>query len=327
MSTSQERISPALWTPPRCAGAKLASPRSARRLETASGAGDATPTDGSETAADLRPAATCFRGATRKACRGSVRASKGWSPATISRILDNEKYAGRWVWNKTGTRRDPRTGRRRRTEAESKRSSSRTTHSGSRPAAAGERSQTAQGNAPHVAWRRQARISKEQGSRQKHVPGPLAGEHGLRLAVDLPASLKLKEAELAAEQRRLAELRRLHRRRTRQRSARGGTGRDASAASTRSTDEVDALRRSREHRVHRHRSSWIKERGGKLQDVLEQHTARNLPRRSGTFSAQSGWSSSRPTSGGPFYRAVTSIDALALTETPPAGAEGGSNSL
>jgi site-specific DNA recombinase len=44
---------------------------------------------------------------------GSIRASKGWSPATISRILDNEKYAGRWIWNKTGTRRDPRTGRRR----------------------------------------------------------------------------------------------------------------------------------------------------------------------------------------------------------------------
>jgi len=28
--------------------------------------------------------------------------------------LDNEKYTGRWVWNKTESRRDPRTGRRRR---------------------------------------------------------------------------------------------------------------------------------------------------------------------------------------------------------------------
>lgn len=44
---------------------------------------------------------------------GRIRSSKGWSPATVSRILDNEKYAGRWIWNKTGTRRDPRTGRRR----------------------------------------------------------------------------------------------------------------------------------------------------------------------------------------------------------------------
>jgi DNA invertase Pin-like site-specific DNA recombinase len=47
---------------------------------------------------------------------GSIRASKGWSPATISRILDNEKYAGRWIWNRTESRRDPRTGRRRRFE-------------------------------------------------------------------------------------------------------------------------------------------------------------------------------------------------------------------
>jgi hypothetical protein len=43
-----------------------------------------------------------------------MRAAKGWSPATVSRILDNEKYVGRWVWNKTESRRDPRTGRRRR---------------------------------------------------------------------------------------------------------------------------------------------------------------------------------------------------------------------
>ena len=34
-----------------------------------------------------------------------------------------------------------------------------------------------------------------------------------------------------------------------------------------------------------------------------------------------------PVIGRPFCRALTSIDALALTEAPPAGAEGGSNSL
>jgi site-specific DNA recombinase len=45
---------------------------------------------------------------------GSIRSAKGWSPATVSRILDNEKYAGRWIWNRTESRRDPRTGRRRR---------------------------------------------------------------------------------------------------------------------------------------------------------------------------------------------------------------------
>lgn len=38
-------------------------------------------------------------------------AAKGWSPATIHRILRNEKYVARWTWNRTQTRRDPRTGR------------------------------------------------------------------------------------------------------------------------------------------------------------------------------------------------------------------------
>jgi site-specific DNA recombinase len=44
---------------------------------------------------------------------GRFRSSKGWSPATVSRMLDNEKYIGRWVWNKIERRRDPRTGQRR----------------------------------------------------------------------------------------------------------------------------------------------------------------------------------------------------------------------
>ncbi len=44
---------------------------------------------------------------------GRFRSSKGWSPATISRMLRNEKYTGKWIWNRTETRRDPKTGRRR----------------------------------------------------------------------------------------------------------------------------------------------------------------------------------------------------------------------
>ena len=35
------------------------------------------------------------------------------SPATVSRMLDNEKYVGHWIWNKAATRRGPRTGKRR----------------------------------------------------------------------------------------------------------------------------------------------------------------------------------------------------------------------
>jgi len=45
---------------------------------------------------------------------GRRRKQKGWSTSTVSRILKNEKYIGRWMWNRTETRRDPRTGRRRR---------------------------------------------------------------------------------------------------------------------------------------------------------------------------------------------------------------------
>ena len=37
----------------------------------------------------------------------------GWSPSTVHRILRNSKYIGIWTWNRTGTLRDPRTGRRR----------------------------------------------------------------------------------------------------------------------------------------------------------------------------------------------------------------------
>lgn len=46
--------------------------------------------------------------------RGRRRIRHGWSPATVSRILKNEKYVGRWTWNRTEVRRDPRTGRKRK---------------------------------------------------------------------------------------------------------------------------------------------------------------------------------------------------------------------
>lgn len=44
---------------------------------------------------------------------GRYRSSGGWSFGTISRMLDNTKYIGHWVWNKTGNRRDLVTGRRK----------------------------------------------------------------------------------------------------------------------------------------------------------------------------------------------------------------------
>ncbi|MEO6027099.1 MAG: recombinase family protein, partial [Candidatus Binatia bacterium] len=50
----------------------------------------------------------------REHVRGRRKTAGGWSPSTVSRILKNEKYVGRWTWNRTETRRDPRTGRKRR---------------------------------------------------------------------------------------------------------------------------------------------------------------------------------------------------------------------
>ena len=49
----------------------------------------------------------------REAVPGRYRSSKGWSTGSVTRILDQEKYIGHWVWNKKGKRRDPRTGKRR----------------------------------------------------------------------------------------------------------------------------------------------------------------------------------------------------------------------
>ena len=46
--------------------------------------------------------------------RGRRRMRHGWSASTVSRILKNEKYIGRWTWNRTETRRDPKTGRKRK---------------------------------------------------------------------------------------------------------------------------------------------------------------------------------------------------------------------
>ncbi len=45
---------------------------------------------------------------------GRFKSQKGWSPSTITRILKNTKYTGKWIWNKMESRKDPQTGRLRR---------------------------------------------------------------------------------------------------------------------------------------------------------------------------------------------------------------------
>ena len=63
--------------------------------------------------ADGRPLTRIVKRLNEEGILGQFRSTQRWSPATVTRILRNEKYAGRWIWNRTETRRDPRTGRRR----------------------------------------------------------------------------------------------------------------------------------------------------------------------------------------------------------------------
>ncbi len=63
--------------------------------------------------ADTTSKAAIVRKLNEEGVSGRFRSSKGWSAGTLNRILKNQKYMGKWVWNKTETRRDPRTGRRR----------------------------------------------------------------------------------------------------------------------------------------------------------------------------------------------------------------------
>jgi site-specific DNA recombinase len=331
---------------------------------------------------------------------GSIRSSKGWSPATISRILDNEKYAGRWIWNRTETRRDPRTGRRRRVE---KPESEWVIHEdeGLRiiPKPLWETVRKRR-NEMHRTWpggNGKRGFSKGQGSRQTHFPthllagsmvcgccgatiaqvsgksggyyGCLAATKGAREnktlvrrtlaekvilqaiqeqisdpehiayvlgrieeeiakeSADLTDILKLKEAELTAEQRRMANFVDF---------IGEGRGSQALAKALVETerrveslsDEVDSLRRSHEKIFRPPPVEWIRERLSDIQSVLEQRTARSaqmLRNLLGPIRLEL----QTPDIGRPFYRAITTLDALALIETPSdqSGAEGGSNSL
>jgi hypothetical protein len=146
-----------------------------------------------------------------------------------------------------------------------------------------------------------------------------------QLRSDLPDTLKLKEAELSAEQRRMANFVDF---------IGEGRGSQALAKALVETErrveslitEVDGLRRSREKVFRTPPVEWIKDRLNNLQEVLEQRTAKSAQALR-SIVGPIRMELVTPDIGRPFYRAVTTLDALALTETPPAGAEGGSNSL
>ena len=135
------------------------------------------------------------------------------------------------------------------------------------------------------------------------------------------------QAEGGRAERRAAparQLRRLHRRRQ------PGSGK-ALVETERRVDQlaeaVDALRRGREKVFRPPLIEWIKDRLNNIQQVLEQRTGRSAQVLRGLLGPIS-LELVAPDRGRPVYRAIATVDALALIEEPPpAGAEGGSNSL
>jgi hypothetical protein len=168
---------------------------------------------------------------------------------------------------------------------------------------------------------------KERISEPEHVAYVLqrVEEEIAKLRSDLPDTLKMKEAELSAEQRRMANFVDF---------IGEGRGSQALAKALVETErrvesltaEVHGLRRSREKVFRTPPVEWIKDRLASLQEILEHRTAKSaqaLRNILGPIRMEL----VTPDIGRPFYRAVTTLDALALTESPPGGAEGGSNSL
>ena len=331
---------------------------------------------------------------------GRFKSAKGWSPATISRILDSEKYVGHWIWNRTESRRDPRTGKRRRFEKPE--SEWITREDEDLRIVPPELWETVRERRRKVkrSWpggKGKRGFSAEQGSRQAHFPthllsgtmkcgacgaaiaqvsGKAGGYYGClgatkgacdnkmlvkrklaeqvivaairerindpeqiryvlerveeevrKLRSDMPATIRLKEAELSAEERRLANFLDFIG------EGRGSQALGQALAETERKvealrEEVYGLRVSREKVFRAPPVEWIRDRVSKLQEVLEARTARSallLRELLGPVTLEA----VAVDVGRPYYRAVTSIDALALIETPPADGpgEGGSNSL
>ncbi|MBI4168655.1 MAG: recombinase family protein [Acidobacteria bacterium] len=335
-----------------------------------------------------------------EAIPGRVRSSKGWSPATVSRLLDNEKYVGRWRWNKTESRRDPRTGRRRRfTKPESEWVVHEDDSLRVVPQDLWEkvraRWRDVQRSWPGGKGRRG--FSEVQGGREKHFPthllsgtmacgkcgaaiaevsGKGGGYYGClgaakgacdnkmlvrrklaeakilkaveeelsepehiryvlerveeevrKLYSHIPETIRVKETELAADERRLANFVDF---------IGEGRGSHVLAKALVETDrrvealreELDGLRRSSEKVFQAPPLEWIEERLTQLKDLLERRTEQSalILRR---FLGQIRLEPTRGDIGRPYYLARTTLDSLVLMEpfTEPYSSEGGSNSL
>ena len=319
---------------------------------------------------------------------GCFRSGKGWFPATLSRIMRNENYVGRWIWSRRETRRDPKTGRRkqfpkpesewiiREDEAlrivpqalwvrvqERHQETTRTWPGGKAKGGAG---------LPRGGWIKHypdyllsgamacgvcggtiAQVSGKGGgyygclaaSRgacdnrllvrriltervvMAAVRNHLASAENLRYVLrrveeevakiyaDVPGTILLKETELKSEERKLANFIEF---------IGEGRGTRALAAALEATErrvevlrcEVEGLSRSREAVFRAPPLEWIRERAAKLQDVLERQTGRSaliLRRLLGPIRLEP----TRPDIGHPYYRALTSLQALALIDESP----------
>ena len=335
-----------------------------------------------------------------EAVPGRRRASKGWSPATVSRLLENEKYVGRWVWNKQEARRDPQTGRRRqfpkpesewiRHEDESLRIVPQDLWEAVRV-----RHQQVRHTWPGGKGRRG--FSADQGGRERHFPthllsgamvcgtcgatmaqvsGKAGGYYGCiaatkgacdntllvrrtlvekiilaalqarlaaaeaidytlrrveeeigKLSAHIPETLRLKETELNAEERRLANFVDFI-----------GEGRGSRTLAQALLDterkvhalkeELEGLRRSRNKIFQAPPREWVEERLTQLKDVLERN-----PDRAGLvlrkFLGSLRLDPTRGDIGRPYYTARTSLNTLALLDplTEDEVRDSGSNSL
>ncbi len=322
-----------------------------------------------------------------------------WSPSTIHRMLTSEKYIGRWIWNRTGTRRDPRTGTRRKYE---KPESEWIVHEDEALRIVPKdlwKAVQARKEATRNTWpggKNKRGFSGQQNSKERHYPthlfsgalvcgsceggitqvsGKNGGYYGClraskgacenkllvprkrveeriiealaeriqdtehlsyvlhqveqeieRLRSTLPETMKLKEAELASEQRKLENF-----------IEAIGEGRDSKALAKALADTehrveslqeaVEGLQASRERVFKAPPADWVKERVSKLQEVLEERTEKSallLREILGPIRLELVTEADKP-----FYRAKTALDAISLVETPLPGTseEGGSSAL
>jgi hypothetical protein len=147
-----------------------------------------------------------------------------------------------------------------------------------------------------------------------------------RLYADVPQTIAIKEAELAAEERKIANFIEF--------VGEGRGSRQLAAAlleSERRADqlknELEGLRKNRATVFQAPPLPWIEERAARLQEVLERRTERSallLRKLLGTIRLDP----CRPEVGRPYYRALTKLQAVALLEHEgETGQEAGSTSL